>query len=195
MVEAALARALAVLIGREDLDLRILGQHLLAAIDPIDDRADLRPVLDDHLAAGLAELVGDVLAGDLAGLDIVGLHRGIGPGCRDVDRDHHHPRSLRPLDRRRDRVRVGRVDQDHVDARRDEIVDLGELLVQVVVGRGRVHLNVGVDLLGLCLGTLGEGDEERVAERTQGDPDRVEVLGRGWTGHQGDGGAREQQLL
>ena len=32
---------------------------------------------------------------------------------------------------------VGGVEQDHVDAGGDEVVDLVELLVQVVVGRGR----------------------------------------------------------
>ena len=42
---------------------------------------DLRPVLDDHLAALVAQLVDDVLAGDLAGLDIVGLHLASAPAA------------------------------------------------------------------------------------------------------------------
>ena len=136
------------------------------------------------LAALGAELVGDVLAGDLAGLDVVGLHRGVGAGRGDVDRDHHDPGRLRPLDRRGDRLGVGGVEQDHVDARGDEVVDLVELLVQVVVGRGGVDRDVRVDLLGLGLGALGQGHEERVAERAQRDPDRVQVLGRGGPGRE-----------
>ena len=57
------------------------------------------------------------------------------PGGRDVDRHHDDAGRLRLLDRRLDRLRVGGVDQDHVDAGGDEVVDLRELLVQVVVGR------------------------------------------------------------
>ena len=102
-VEAALARALAVLVVGQDLDVRVLGQHLLAAVDPVDHGGDLRAVLDDDVALA-AELVDDVLAGDLAGLDVVGLHRGVGAGGGDVDRHHHDAGRLRPLDRRGDRL-------------------------------------------------------------------------------------------
>ena len=109
-----------------------LREHLLAALDAVDHRGDLRAVLDDHVALA-AELVDDVLAGDLAGLDVVGLHRGVG-----ARRPRRRPRRRRcrppaPLDRRRDRLRVGGVEQDQVDAGGDEVVDLGELLVEVVV--------------------------------------------------------------
>ena len=41
-------RALAVLVVGQDLDVRVLGQHLLAALDPVDHRRDLRAVLDDR---------------------------------------------------------------------------------------------------------------------------------------------------
>ena len=111
------------------------------------------------------QLVDDELAGLLAGLDVVGLDRGVRALGGDVDRDHDDARRLRPLDRRLDRLRVGGVDQDQVDARGDEVVDLGVLLVQVVVGRDRGHRDVvAADLLGLGLGALGDLDEERVAE-------------------------------
>ena len=84
--------------------LRVLGEHRLAALDAVDHGRDLRAVLDDHVALA-ADLVGDVLAGDLAGLDVVGLHRGVGPGGGDVDRDDDDAGRLGALDRRRDRLR------------------------------------------------------------------------------------------
>ena len=81
----------------------MLREDLLAALDPLDDRGDLRAVLDDDVAL-VADLVGQELAGDLARLDVVGLHRGVGPCRRDVDRDDDDAGRLRPLDGRRDRL-------------------------------------------------------------------------------------------
>src|SRR4051812_8858269 len=60
-VHAPLAGALAVLIVRQDLDLRILGQGLPAAAHPVDHRRGLRAVLDDDLATVRTQLVDDVL--------------------------------------------------------------------------------------------------------------------------------------
>src|SRR5581483_11723203 len=62
--QPALARALAVLVTRENLDTGILGQDILAAGDTIDHGGHLRAVFDDDVAFA-AELVDNVLAGDL----------------------------------------------------------------------------------------------------------------------------------
>ena len=163
-VQAAFARALGVLVVGQDLDVRVLRETSLQPFTrSITDETcgpfwmttlPLPPILSAM-----------ILAGDLARLDVVRLHRGVGPGRGDVDRDDDDARRLGALHRRRDRLRVGRVEQDQVDAGGDEVVDLGELLVQVVVGRDRRDLDVRVDLLGLVLGALDERDEERIAER------------------------------
>ena len=156
-VQAALARALAVLVVGQDLDVRVLGQHLLAAVDAVDHGADLRAVLDDHVAACLAELVGDELAGDLAGLDIVGLHGGVGAGGRDVDATTTMPAACARLIAGAMALGSAALTRIMSTPGGDEVVDLGELLVQVVVGRGGVDLDVRVDLLGLGLGALATG--------------------------------------
>ena len=95
-VQAALAGALAVLVVGQDLDAS--GSWPSTSLQPLTRSItsdDLRAVLDDHLAALAVQLVGDVLAGDLAGLDIVGLHRGVGAGGGDVDRDDDDAGRLR----------------------------------------------------------------------------------------------------
>ena len=141
------------------------------------------------------ELVDDVLAGDLAGLDVVGLTVASAPGGGDVDRDHDDAGRLRPLDRRLDRLRVGGVEQDHVDAGGDEVVDLGELLVQVVVGRDRRTLTFGLISLALASAPLRQCDEERIAERADVMPIDFRSLAEAAPAASGEGGAREQQLL
>ena len=115
-------------------------EHRLAAVDAIDHRRDLRAVLDDHVALA-AELLDDELAGDLAGLHVVGLHGRVGAVGRHVDAHHHDAGLLGLLQRGLDGLGVDRVDEDHVDPRGDEAVDLRELLVEVVVGRQRRDLD------------------------------------------------------
>ena len=107
------------------------------------------------------------LARELAGLDVVGLHRGIGAGGGHVDRHHHDAGGLRLLHRRLDRLRVGGVEQDHVDVSGDEVVDLRELLVQVVVGRHRRDLHVRIDLLRLRLRALGDASRSTDCRATR----------------------------
>ena len=68
------------------------------------------------------------------------------------------------------------------DARGDEIVDLRDLLAEVIFEADRGDLDVGIGLLGLELRALGQGDEERVAERAERHADRFQLLGRGRRG-------------
>ena len=81
----------------------VLAEDVLATDHAVDHRRDLRPVLDDDIALA-AELVDDVLAGDLAGLDVVRRHRGVGAFGRRVHRDHDDAGRLRLLDRGPDRL-------------------------------------------------------------------------------------------
>ena len=144
----------------------MLRQDLLAALDAVDHRRDLGTVLNDDIPLA-ADLLGQVLAGQLAGLSIVGLDGGVRAGGGDIDRDDDDPGLLRPLDGGEDCPWIGRIEQNEVHSCGDEVVHLAELLVQIVVGRSRRHLNVRVDLLGLRLGPFCHGDEERVPERSQ----------------------------
>ena len=88
-----------------------------------------------------AELVGKELAAELAGLDVVGLDGDVRSGGRDVDRDHEDAGVLRALDGGAAGLRVGGVEQDQVHTRGDEAVDLGELLVQLIIGLGLVEIH------------------------------------------------------
>src|SRR4051794_36688893 len=47
--ESAVPRAFRILIVRQDLDVRVLFEHRFAALDPIDDRGDLRSIDDDDV--------------------------------------------------------------------------------------------------------------------------------------------------
>src|SRR6266702_907985 len=169
--QATLARPLGVLVAGQDLEAGILGEHILAADHPVDHHEDLRPVLDDHIAFA-AELVDDVLAGDLASLDIVCGHRGVGAfGC-GIHRDDDDACRLCFLDRWPDGLRIAGVQEDQVDAGGDEVVDLGHLLAEVVFKADRRDLHIGIGLSGFEFGTLRQSDEKRVAQRAQRDADR-----------------------
>ena len=61
-----------------------------------DDGRDLRAVDDEHVALSL-EMIGDVLAGELAGLDVVGHHRHVGAGRCHVEGRHDHAGGLGAL--------------------------------------------------------------------------------------------------
>ena len=58
-----------------------------------------------------------------------------------------------------------------IDARRDEIVDLGDLLPEIIFEADRGDLDVGIGFLRLELGAFGQGDEERIAERAERNAD------------------------
>ena len=94
-VEAAFARADAVLVVGQDLDVRMSGHHLLAAVDAVDHAGDRRPVDDDQVALA-TELVGDVLAGLLAGGDVVGGDGRLRVVGGVVDGDHRNARPPAP---------------------------------------------------------------------------------------------------
>ena len=83
--QPGIALALAVLVARQQLHVGRLGERRLAAVDAIHHRGDLRAVLDDDVALH-AELVDEVLAGDLTGLHVVGRHGRIGAVGVGVDR-------------------------------------------------------------------------------------------------------------
>ena len=173
-----------------------LPKRLLAAVDPVDHRGDRRAVHDRHLALAV-QLVDDVLASLLAGFDVVGGDRGGGPLGGDVHRDGDDAGRLQADHGRLDRDRIGGVDQHQIDAGGDEVVDLGGLLVQVIVGRNRRDGDVAAgNLLGPRFGALDDLDEEGVAEAADGDADRLQVGGRGrgrGEGGQGEGGGRGEQ--
>ncbi|AOJ06040.1 hypothetical protein WS71_00895 [Burkholderia mayonis] len=63
-----------------------------------------------------------------------------------------------------DCLRIGGVQQDHVDVGRDEVVDLREWPVQVVARGNRGDLRVRIDFLRLRCGVFHDDDEVRVAE-------------------------------
>ncbi len=147
----------------------VLAEHVLAADDAVDHRGDLRAVLDDDVAFA-SQLVDDVLAGDLAGLDVVGGHRGVGAFGRGVDGNDDDAGGLRLLDRRADRLGIAGVEQDQVDAGGDEIVDLGDLLAEVIFEADGGDLHVGVSLLGLEFGALRQCDEERMPSEPKETP-------------------------
>ena len=127
---------------------------------------------------------------------LFGHHRGVRPLGRDVDRHDDDAGRLRPLDRRRDRLGVGGVEQDQVDARGDEIVDLGDLLVR---GRSRptpVTLTFGLIFLALASAPL-------TARRRTGcraSPGRCRSTSGPWPSdgarwRERQGGARKQDRL
>ena len=195
-LQAAFAGAFAVLVVGHDLDAGRLGERLLAAVDAVDHRGHRRAVHDRHLALAV-QLLGDVLAGLLAGFDVVGGDRGGGTLGGDVHRDGDDAGRLQADHGRLDRDRIGRVDQHQIDAGRDEVVDLGGLLVQVIVGGYRRDGDVPAgDLLGPRFGALDDLDEEGVAEAADGDADRLQFGGRGrgrGEGGQGKGGRCGEQ--
>ena len=173
-----------------------LPKACLAAVDAVDHRGHRRAVHDRHLALAV-QLVDDVLAGLLAGFDVVGGDRGGRPLGGDIDRDGDDAGRLQADHGRLDRDRIGGVDQHQIDAGCDEVVDLGGLLVQVIVGRYRRDRDVGAaDLLGPRFGALDHLDEEGVAEAADGDADRLQVGGgcrdRGEGGQCQGGGGCEQ---
>ncbi len=173
-----------------------LAERLLAAVDPVDHRGHRRAVHDRHLALAV-QLLGDVVAGLLAGFDVVGGDRGGRTLGGDVHRDGDDAGRLQADHRRLDRDRIGGVDQHQIDAGSDEVVDLGGLLVQVVVGGHRRDGDArAADLLGLRFGALDDLDEEGIAEAADGDADRLQFGGRGRgrdEGGQGEGGGRGEQ--
>ncbi|CAM2151708.1 hypothetical protein PT2222_260113 [Paraburkholderia tropica] len=197
-VHAAFARAFAVLIVGENLDARRLREHLLAAVHAVDHRRDLRAVFDNDVALAV-DLLREVFAGDRAGLHVVGLHGGVGARGAHVHGQHHDAGRARLAHGGLDGFRIGGVQQDHVDVRRDEVVDLRELLVQIVVGGHGRDLRVRIDLFGLRFRALHDGHEVRIAQRTHGDADRLQLLvggvralqgaaqGEGGNGANGDG--------
>ena len=121
---AAVARALGVLIRRQDLDAGVLREHFLAALDAIDDRSDLRTVDDQHIAFAAGQMVDNVLAGERAGLDVVGHDGDVGALRADVEGRDDDAGLVGALDRRSDGLRVDGVEHDDIDAGGDEIVDL-----------------------------------------------------------------------
>ena len=109
--------------------------------------------------------------------DVVGGHRRVRAIGIGVDRHDLDAGRLGLLNGGPERLHVTRVEQDEIDAGRDEIVDLVDLLAEIVIVAKGQQLDVRVGLLGLDLGALGERDEERIAERSERNADGLEVLG------------------
>ena len=101
----------------------------LQPFNTVGDRRILRTVLDDHIACAL-ELSRDVLASDFASLYVVRRHGGVGGLSGRIDRHDDDARSLGFLDGRADGGGIAGVEQNEIDARGNEIVDLVNLLVR-----------------------------------------------------------------
>ncbi len=154
----------------------MLRKHVLAALNAVDDGRRGRAIEDDVVALA-ARVVDQILAGDLARLDVVGHHGHVGTRGGDIEGCDYDACSLRLLNGRLDRLGVDSVQHDDIDAGGDEAVDLRDLLVQVVVGGYRRDLDIRIDLSGGVLDALDGRDEEGIAEQADRDTDLFEVLG------------------
>jgi hypothetical protein len=115
-----------------------------------------------------------VLTDQLAGLQVVGGEQRVGRVLRlgrRVERDHEHAGVARLLDRRDDRLRVGRDVEDDLRALRRHVLHRGDLagVVGVRLAGGREQLDVV--LLGLGLRALLHLHEERVGLRLRDEAD------------------------
>ena len=111
--------------GRQDLDVRVLGERLLEAHVAVGVgrvAGDAAHVVDVALAAQLLEqpLGAEVRVLDLVVVEVVGVR----VGDVGVDRDGHDAGGLRLLERRVEGVGVVRVEDDRVDALRDQVTDV-----------------------------------------------------------------------
>jgi len=143
---------------------------------------------------------GELLAGEDAARDVVGgdVRQHVGAVHLAVDGDDLDLGLRGLLDHGLGRVGVAGVEQNDADVLLDEVVDLPGLLGRIVLGVGNDELIA--EFLGLGLGALLEGDEERIVERGDRESD---LLGRGRAARaageesraEGDGGGDGDGLL
>ena len=167
----------------------MLADGLLEAVDAVHHRLHSR-IVDDRDLALVAEFLGHQLtgldaAGVVVGADVGGDVDAVG---RHVDGDHLDAGLLGLLDHRLDALAVDRRQHDDVDALDDEVLDVGELLVEVLIGDRHFEL----DVLGGGLGLhgIGELDVERML---LGEQRGADAVGHGRRGEEGEGGAGESQ--
>lgn len=145
----------------DDLHFRMLGDRFLEAVDAIDHRLNGR-IVDDGDLALVSENLGHELArlhaaGEIIGADMRRHRRAI---SGNVDGDHLDAGFFRLCDGGAYALAVDRRNDDHINALDDEVLDVGELLVEVLIGDR--HLERDVLLLGFGFHRLGELDVERV---------------------------------
>ena len=81
---------------------------------------------------------------------------------RRVEHDHHQARVARLLDRRHDRLGVGRDDREALGAGGDQVLDRSDLSVVVAVELAGGGDELDAEFLGLLLRTFAHLDEEGV---------------------------------
>ena len=152
-----------------------------AALDAVLHGGNRRAVDDQHIAL-LLQAIGDVFTGHLARLGVVRGNGGVGAVGRHVDRHHHDPGVAGAFHRRRDTFGIGGVQDNHVDFRRDKVINLRHLLAQVVAAGDQRHVDfVPRQLARFHLRAFGNLHEKRVGEIADGDADGFEIfrLGEG----------------
>src|SRR5690606_27223220 len=110
--------------------------------------------VDDYDITFAADGVDNVLAGFLAGLNVVGHHCNVGAGCGNIKGGDDDASVTRTFDGGCNGAGINGVQHDDVDARGDEVIDLGNLLVQIIIGGNRSDPYIGVYLAGRVLDAL-----------------------------------------
>ena len=111
-----------------------------AAFDAVLYGGDRRPV-DDHHVAFVVQAVANVFTGQLARTGVIGGDGGVGLRRR---RQPPPPRSrpLWPASPPGQCLRIGGVEDDHIDFGGDKVIDLRHLLAQIVAAGDQRHFDV-----------------------------------------------------
>jgi hypothetical protein len=149
--------------------------------------------VDNHDAPFATEFLRDKLGREAASLQIVGHHGRRHPALRcHIDCNHHDARGPRFFHCRRDALRVRRPEHDEIDLRRDEVLDVIRLQVEIVIRGQRVEFHPGAaQFARLRFRALRHLHEKRIAQIAYGEPDRFQ-RGLGGGGPRDDSQRRQQ---
>lgn len=138
-----------------------------------------RAVLDDDVALA-AELVDDELTCDFASLHVVRRDSQIGAVSCGIDGNDDDAGVTSLLRwRARESLGVARIEEDHVDAGCNEIVDLVDLLVEILFKAEGRDFDIGIDLLRFAFCALCKEPRRRISGGKR-DADSIQVLGEPW---------------
>ncbi len=154
-------------LAGDDLDVGVVGHHLVEALAPVAGGGCSGDALQlDDLALATEEL-GQVLTGHLAPGDVVRGDVGddLATGSGAVNGEDRDARRISFLHTGHHGVGIGGVDQQGIHLFLDEVLDVGGLFGRIILG---VHDDeLDAQLGGLLLRSFFQGDEEGIVQRRE----------------------------